>query len=66
MTNDCPYCNNPLRNFNDEDEGINMRIDEMSDGRRVIAVDPPYAWSIPINFCPFCGRKLEKVKTDAD
>lgn len=24
----------------------------------VIAADPPYAWSIPINYCPFCGRDL--------
>ena len=41
-------------------------INEPNDGEYVIVADPPFAWSTPINFCPFCGRKLEKVKTDAD
>lgn len=43
-----------------------MWINEPNDGEYVIAVDPPFAWSAPITFCPFCGRKLEKVRTDVD
>lgn len=35
------------------------------DGYPTITVDHPHdnyeTWSIPINFCPFCGRKLEKM-----
>lgn len=57
---DCPYCNGPRSNFGDDDEGVEMWIDEMETGEHIIVVDPPYAWSIPINYCPFCGRKLSK------
>lgn len=41
-----------------------MWIEKTRNGERVIATDSPceppssYAWSIPINFCPICGRKL--------
>lgn len=56
----CVFCGKPHSNFGDDEEEVELWIDEMNDGRRVIAVDPPYAWSIPINFCPFCGRKLAK------
>lgn len=56
----CHYCGKPHFNFGDDDECVELWIDEMSDGRRVIAADPPYAWSIPINYCPFCGRDLMK------
>lgn len=42
----------------------------MLNGYPVIIVDHPNdnygSWSIPISFCPFCGRKLEKVRTDVD
>ena len=35
------------------------------DGYPTITVDHPHdnygTWSIPISFCPFCGRKLEKM-----
>lgn len=37
-----------------------MRIGKMDTGEHIIVVDPPYAWSIPINFCPFCGRDFNK------
>mgnify|MGYP004555669593 CR=1 FL=1 len=57
---DCPYCNKPYFNFEDGDEVVDMWINETPDGKHVIAVDPVYAWSIPINFCPFCGRDLMK------
>lgn len=48
-----------------------MWIEKTRDGEHVIAADYPcesstYAWSAPISYCPFCGRKLEKVKVDAD
>lgn len=66
MPNGCVFCGNPHFNFGDYDEGVEMRIGEMDTGENIIVVDPPYAWSIPINFCPFCGRKLEKVRTDVD
>lgn len=56
----CPYCNSPRSNFGDDDEEVELWIDEMYNGERVIAVDPPYAWSAPINFCPFCGRKFRE------
>lgn len=49
MPNDCPYCGKPHFNFGDYDEGVEMRIDEMDTGEHIIVVDPPYAWSIPIN-----------------
>lgn len=66
MPNDCPYCGKPHFNFGDDEEGVEMWINEPNDGEYVIVADPPFAWSAPINFCPFCGRKLEKVKVDAD
>lgn len=56
----CPYCNSPRSNFGDDEGCVELWIDEMNDGRRVIACDPPYAWSIPINYCPFCGRDLTR------
>lgn len=66
MPSDCPYCGEPQINFVDEDDGTEMWIEKTFDGNHVISVDSPYVWSIPINFCPFCGRKLEKVKADAN
>ena len=62
----CPYCEEPYLNFSGDDEEVEMWIEKTRDGERVIATDSPckppssYAWSIQINFCPFCGRKLEK------
>lgn len=64
MPSDCPYCGKPHFNFGDDEEGVEMWINEPNDGEHVIVVDPPYAWSTPISYCPFCGRKLEKVRTD--
>lgn len=61
----CVFCGNPHFNFGDDEEGVEMWIDETLDGERVIAIDPQYAWSIPINYCPFCGRNLMK-KVDID
>lgn len=60
MPNDCPYCGKQHLNFGDYEEGVELWLDETNDGERVIAVDPPFAWSIPINYCPFCGRDLTK------
>ena len=54
MPNDCPYCEDPYLNF--VKCGVEMRIDKMEDGKYIISA--PYMWSIPINFCPFCRRKL--------
>lgn len=63
----CPYCENPRLNFGDDEEGVEMRIDEMDTGEHIIVVDPPYAWSIPINYCPFCGRNLNgRVNDEGD
>ena len=58
----CVFCGNPHFNFGDDEEGVEMRIGEMDTGEHIIVVDSPYAWSIPINFCPFCGRKLGESK----
>lgn len=58
MSNGCVMCSKTRFNFGDYDEGVEMRISEMDTGEHIIVVDPPYAWSIPINYCPFCGRKL--------
>ena len=58
MPNDCPYCGEPYLNFGDDDEGVKMWIDKTCQGNHIIAVDPPYAWSAHINYCPFCGCKL--------
>lgn len=66
MANGCVMCSKTRFNFGDYDEGVEMWINETSDGKYVIVVDPPNAWSIPINYCPFCGRKLGKVRTDVD
>ena len=60
MANGCVMCCKTRSNFGDDDEGVEMWIDEMETGEHIIAVDPPYAWSIPINYCPFCCRKLSK------
>ena len=58
MPNDCPYCGEQFTDFSEHDGGIEMWLDETEDGEPVIAVESPYAMSIPINYCPFCGRKL--------
>lgn len=54
----CNYCENQA-NFCDFGN-VNMCIDRIEDGEPVIEVEPPYVWSIPINYCPFCGRDLTK------
>lgn len=63
MPNDCPYCGKPHFNFGDDEEGVEMWINEPNDGEYVIVADPPFAWSTPINICPFCGRKLSTAKS---
>lgn len=61
MPNDCQYCEEPRLNFVDEYGGVEMWIEKTYDSKHVISVDSsPYVWSIPINYCPFCGRKLEQ------
>lgn len=61
MPSDCPYCGKPHFNFGDDEEGVEMWINEPNDGEYVIVADPPFAWSTPINFCPFCGGPAEIV-----
>lgn len=56
----CVFCGKPHFNFGDHEEGVEIWINEPNDGEYVIVADPPFAWSIPINFCPFCGRDLMK------
>ena len=63
MPNDCPYCGKRRLNFGDDEEGVEMWIQNTRDGKHVIASDcsdasSMYAWSAPINYCPFCGRLL--------
>lgn len=58
----CDYCNGYIR-LNATDGGQDaINICWMLDGRPVIMVDHPHdcrgSWTIPINYCPFCGRKL--------
>ena len=60
MPNDCQYCGDRYTDFSEPDGGIEMWLDETEDGEPVIAVEFPYAMSIPINYCPFCGRDLTK------
>lgn len=65
MANGCVMCSKTRFNFGDCGEGFEMRIDEMYTGKPIIVANPPYAWSIPINYCPFCGRNL-KGESDAN
>lgn len=44
---------------------MSVELPRDAEGRE-IPLDTVALLSTPINFCPFCGRKLEKVKTDAD
>lgn len=60
MSNGCVFCGRAHFNFGDADDDVEMRIDDTGDGRCVIAIDQSYAWSIPINYCPYCGRNLMK------
>ena len=65
MPNNCLYCGVPYSNFGDDEEGVEMWIQKTRDGKHVIASDGSgissmYAWSAPINYCPFCGRNLMK------
>ena len=65
MPSDCPYCGAPHSNFGDDEDGVKMWILKTLYGEHVIASDGSdtssmYAWSAPINFCPFCGRDLMK------
>lgn len=61
----CPYCEERHLNFGDAEEEVDMWIEKTRNDKHVIAVDysvasSTYAWSAPINFCPFCGRKLKE------
>ena len=57
---DCTYCRNPRTNFN-QDNDYTMRIENNDRGDYFIATGELMIDSIPISFCPFCGRKLEKM-----
>lgn len=50
MSNGCVMCGPTRFNFGDYGEGVEMWINKTSTGEHVIVTDPPYAWSIPINF----------------
>lgn len=65
MSNGCVMCGPTRFNFGDYGGGVEMWINKTSTGEHVIVADPPYAWSIPINYCPFCGRNL-KGESDAN
>ncbi len=42
-------------------EGREIPLDTVALFNRVGNDDNYGSWSIPISFCPFCGRKLEKM-----
>lgn len=56
---DCVYCGKRRISFN-QDEDYTMRIENNDRGDYFIVTSELMIDSIPINFCPFCGRKLEK------
>lgn len=58
----CDYCGRPRFQFCSTHD-IMLYLDRTPYGNDVIVADGirydcPEAQSIPINFCPFCGRKL--------
>ena len=60
----CDYCGKPRFQFCGTG-GVELYISRTPDGDDVIVVDGirpgcRSAWSIPISFCPFCGRKLKE------
>lgn len=56
---DCTYCGKRRINFN-QDEDYTMRIENNDRGDYVIVTGELMIDSIPISFCPFCGRDLHK------
>lgn len=56
---DCAYCGKRRINFNQDKDYI-MRIENNASGSYFIATGELMIDSIPINFCPFCGRELTK------
>lgn len=56
---DCAYCGKRRINFN-QDEDYTMRIENNDRGDYVIVTGELMIDSIPISFCPFCGRDLHK------
>lgn len=60
---DCAYCGKQRINFN-QDEDYTMHIENNDRGDYFIATGELMIDSIPISFCPFCGRDLMK-KVDA-
>lgn len=59
--NTCVYCSDVRFNFSRDDD-YGMWIEKNDNGKYVIiAVGELFVESFPICFCPFCGRKLEKV-----
>lgn len=66
MPSNCLYCGVPYPNFGDDEEGVEMWIQKTRDGEHVIAFDcsdasSMYAWSIPINYCPFCSTTVRSA-----
>ena len=60
----CDFCGKVRFNFCDP-HGVELYLDQASNGDHVIVVngirpDCPGALSIPISYCPFCGRGLKK------
>lgn len=56
---DCTYRGKRRINFN-QDEDYTMRIENNDRGDYVIVTGELMIDSIPISFCPFCGRDLHK------
>lgn len=56
---DCAYCGKRRINFN-QDNDYTMRIENNDRGDCFIATGELMIDSIPISFCPFCGRKLKE------
>lgn len=56
---DCAYCGKRRINFN-QDNDYTMRIENNDRGDCFIATGELMIDSIPISFCPFCGRDLTK------
>lgn len=57
---DCAYCGKRRINFN-QDEDYTMLIEKNDCGDYFIATGELMIDSIPINNCPFCGRKLKEA-----
>lgn len=56
---DCTYCGKRRINFNQDEDHI-MCIENNERGDYFIATGELMIDSVPISFCPFCGRNLKE------